>query len=146
MDKLARKKVHLAVRAIISDSNGKVLILKRANTSYCNGCWNLPGGKVEFCETAVQALAKEILEETNLVVENSVFLFYKDNLPNENTDLHFVTLFFQCKCSEDIKVNDESSEYKWIGGEKMKLLDFAFDHDKAILNYYNNLLLQKSNQ
>jgi 8-oxo-dGTP diphosphatase len=144
MDKLAIKKVHLAVRAIIPDSHGKILILKRANTSYCNGFWNLPGGKVGFCETAVQALAKEISEETSLVLENSVFLFYMDNLPNENTDLHFVTLFFQCKCSEDVKVNDESSEYKWIGGEEIKLLDFAFDHDKAILDYNN--LRQKSSQ
>jgi 8-oxo-dGTP diphosphatase len=132
------KRVQLAVRAIITDSSGKVLILKRADNSLCGGFWNLPGGKVDFGETAEEAMAKEILEEVSLVTDNLKFLFYMDNLPNEQTELHFVTLFFLCNCSENVKLNSESSEYKWIVRDELELFDFAFDHDKAILNYTNN--------
>jgi 8-oxo-dGTP diphosphatase len=126
------KKPQIAVRAIITNSERKILILKRANTSYGNGCWNLPGGKIDFGETAEQAIIKEIKEEINLDCSSAQFLFYLDNLPNEMADLHFVTLFFECKCTGGIKLNPESSDYRWIDSSELPKYDLVFENDLAI--------------
>jgi mutator protein MutT len=125
----------LAVRAFITNSQDNILIFKRANTSYGNGFWNLPGGKIDFGETAVKAIIKEIFEETNLYCQSAKFLFYMDNLPSENTDLHFVTLFFECECYGDIELNVESSSYEWLNMDNIQNYQFAFGNDKAIKQF-----------
>jgi mutator protein MutT len=134
------KKPQIAVRAIITNSVNEILILKRANTSYGNGFWNLPGGKIDFGETAEQAIKKEIKEEINLDCHSAKFQFYLDNLPNEMTDLHFVTLFFECKCTGDLQLNPESSAFKWIDSDKIADYHLVFENDAAIKNYKNTML------
>jgi 8-oxo-dGTP diphosphatase len=127
----------VAVRAIIQNSDGKILILKRANTGYCEGYWNLPGGKVDFGQTAEEAVIREVEEETMLKTEKAKFLFYMDNLPDETTDLHFVNLFFECVCTGEVTINNESSECQWINRDDLKSLNLAFGHDEAIRRYYS---------
>lgn len=59
----------LAVRALITDSDGKILILKRSVDSKTNpGKWELPGGKVDQGEPFDQALLREVKEETGLLI------------------------------------------------------------------------------
>ncbi|HSO26401.1 MAG TPA: NUDIX domain-containing protein [Methanobacteriaceae archaeon] len=59
----------LAVRALVSDDNGKILIIKRSTDSKTNpGKWELPGGKVDQGESFDQALLREVYEETNLKI------------------------------------------------------------------------------
>lgn len=126
----------VAVRAIIQNSAGRILILKRANTASCEGFWNLPGGKIDFGQTAEAAVISEMEEETMLKTEKAKFLFYMDNLPDETTDLHFLSLFFECTCTGEIIINNESSEYRWIDRGDLKLLNLAFGHDEAINKYF----------
>ncbi len=52
------------VRALVIDDQGRVLLQHRSDT----GCWGLPGGSVELGETALDALKREVLEETGLTV------------------------------------------------------------------------------
>jgi ADP-ribose pyrophosphatase YjhB (NUDIX family) len=55
------------VGAIIRDDSGRVLLVRRANEPG-RGLWSLPGGRVEPGETEKAAVAREVLEETGLVV------------------------------------------------------------------------------
>ena len=52
------------VRAIIVNDKDEVLLQRRTDT----GDWSLPAGGVELGETALGALHREVLEETNLEV------------------------------------------------------------------------------
>ncbi|SCG85206.1 NUDIX hydrolase [Methanobacterium congolense] len=59
----------LAVRVILTDPDGKILIIKRSTESKTNpGRWELPGGKVDQNESIDQALLREVYEETGLKI------------------------------------------------------------------------------
>ena len=59
----------LAVRVLLTDQDGKILILKRSTDSKTNpGKWELPGGKVDQGESFDHALIREVYEETNLKI------------------------------------------------------------------------------
>ncbi|MFW6132821.1 MAG: NUDIX hydrolase [Planctomycetota bacterium] len=52
------------VRALILDPDGRILLQRRADMDR----WGLPAGSVEIGETALEALHREVAEETNLRV------------------------------------------------------------------------------
>jgi 8-oxo-dGTP diphosphatase len=55
------------VGAIITDSAGRLLLIKRGHPPEA-GRWSLPGGRIEPGESDQQALMREVREETGLVV------------------------------------------------------------------------------
>ncbi len=56
------------VGAIIRDAAGRLLLIKRGHDPEA-GRWSLPGGRVEPGESDVQALVREMREETGLIVQ-----------------------------------------------------------------------------
>ncbi|GAA0432182.1 NUDIX hydrolase [Streptomyces luteireticuli] len=56
------------VGAVIADADGKVLLLHRPADDYLGGLWELPSGGVDAGETLVEALRREVTEETGLTV------------------------------------------------------------------------------
>ena len=54
----------LGVRAMVIDGAGRIFLIKH---SYVDG-WHLPGGGVEFGETFLTALARELAEEGTIVM------------------------------------------------------------------------------
>lgn len=61
----------LGVRAACFDAEGRVFLVRH---SYVPG-WHMPGGGVERGQTAREALARELMEEGNLVFEAEPELF-----------------------------------------------------------------------
>jgi 8-oxo-dGTP pyrophosphatase MutT (NUDIX family) len=57
-----RRPVTLGVRAIIRDSEGRVLLVRH---TYVPG-WYLPGGAVDARESVGEALVREVMEEANV--------------------------------------------------------------------------------
>jgi ADP-ribose pyrophosphatase YjhB (NUDIX family) len=58
----------VAVGAFVFDDAGRVLLVQRG-TPPGAGLWTVPGGKLEGGETLAAAVAREVREETGLVVE-----------------------------------------------------------------------------
>ncbi len=56
------------VGAVIKDDEGRLLLIKRGHEPAA-GLWSLPGGRIEPGETDIQALIREIAEETGLEIE-----------------------------------------------------------------------------
>jgi ADP-ribose pyrophosphatase YjhB (NUDIX family) len=55
------------VGAIISDRDGRLLLVKRGHDPG-RGLWSIPGGRVEDGESDADALVREVREETGLIV------------------------------------------------------------------------------
>jgi 8-oxo-dGTP diphosphatase len=55
------------VGAVVHDAAGRLLLIRRGHDPH-RGSWSLPGGRVEAGESVEQAVEREVLEETGLVV------------------------------------------------------------------------------
>jgi 8-oxo-dGTP diphosphatase len=59
----------LAVYAVVVDDQDRMLLTWYNGTGEDPACWSMPGGGVEFDESAEDAVAREVLEETGYHVE-----------------------------------------------------------------------------
>ena len=85
----------LGARAMVIDGSGRIFLIQH---SYVAG-WHLPGGGVETGETFLEALARELAEEGNIVmtappVLHGVF-FNKRASPRDHVALFIVREFRQ---------------------------------------------------
>ena len=106
----------LAVSAAIV-RDGRVLIARRARAP-ANGIYTLPGGVVEVGETLREAVAREIMEETNLVIEPVALAGYRERVGHDasgKVEHHFVILPFAARLiSGEPSLNEELAEVRWL--------------------------------
>ena len=107
----ASKKIPIYDIAIsVIEYENKVLITKRQNTKFLSGLWEFPGGKIEKHETAVQAIVREVKEETNLTISDPLFL---GNVSHKYS--HFgVNISLFISFPKSIKSLNLPQEYQWI--------------------------------
>jgi len=78
----------VGVGAIVFDAEGRVLLVERGKPPGV-GLWSVPGGKLEPRETLAQAVAREVREETGLIVEVGTLACVLERMAD---DYHFVIL------------------------------------------------------
>jgi len=78
----------VAVAAIVFDAQGRVLLIERGRPPSA-GQWSVPGGKLEPAETLAQAVAREVREETGLLVEVGALACVVERIGDDH---HFVIL------------------------------------------------------
>ena len=136
----------VAVRAIIPDGQGRILVLRRQGGSMAGGRWCLPGGKVDLGGTVEAAMRKEVREETGLMCDAIEFLFYQDSLPGPETPMHFVNLYFECRVAGVVALNPESSAFRWIARDELDGLALAFGNDEGLQWYWGRAAQREPGQ
>ena len=107
---------YLAVSAAII-RDGHVLVARRARGPAL-GIWTLPGGVVEAGETLVEALMREIEEETAMQVEPVALAGHREVLVRDEggqLSRHFVILCFAARwLAGEPRLNEELAEARWL--------------------------------
>jgi ADP-ribose pyrophosphatase YjhB (NUDIX family) len=104
-----------ASAAIIRD--GRVLIVRRARNP-ANGVYTLPGGVVEAGETLIEAVTREVREETGLEIAPVALAGFRDMIMRDGENRvsrHFVILSFAARwVSGDVQLNHELDDARWL--------------------------------
>lgn len=93
--------IGVAVGAIILNDKHEILLTKRSqNAKNERGCWEAPGGSIEFGETMEAAIKREMKEELGIEVDILKQFPAKDHmLPAEKQ--HWVATTFLVKIKND---------------------------------------------
>ncbi len=105
-----------AVVAVITNERGEWLVCRRAKEP-AKGTLDLAGGFTDSYETAEEAIAREVLEETGLTATATQFLFTLPNLyPYSGFEVHTVDIFFHVTVSDlaPLRAADDVSECLFV--------------------------------
>ncbi len=110
--------------AIIRD--GKVLIIRRGRAPG-RGLHSLPGGGVEVGETLVEAVRREVGEETGLVIEPVALAGHREVIwrdPEGRVERHYVILPFAARwVSGEPNLNEEIAAAHWLAMSELAGLE-----------------------
>ncbi|HEY1463345.1 MAG TPA: NUDIX hydrolase [Terriglobales bacterium] len=129
----------VGVGAIIVDhrdaEKGRVALIKRGHAP-AFGEWSIPGGTMEVGETVREAVVREVLEETGLIVESGALLGVFDRLlrdPDGRTQYHYVLIDFECTCiGGEFKAGGDAAEARWFTAEEVAKLPLPEDTAEVI--------------
>ncbi len=101
----------VAVGAVVVDHDR--LLLVRRGRGPAAGSWSVPGGRVERGETLVEAVTRELREETGLDGVCGPLLGWVERFED---DEHFVILDFEVTLVGDDQVvaGDDAAEAAWV--------------------------------
>ncbi len=126
------RSVETCVGAVVIDA-GRLLLIQRGRGPG-KGYWSIPGGRVEPGETLIEAVEREVLEETGLKVQCGAFIGWVERIAEAH---HFVILDF----AATVVVNDEpiaaddAAAVTWVDDDQLHstplvpgLLEFLTSH------------------
>lgn len=128
---------HVVVDNLVIQNN-KILLVKRTKGLLEAGKWGLVGGFMERGETIMDAVEREIFEETGWRVSNITLLRIKDKptRPNDGERQNVAFTFFCQAEKKEGEEDSESDEVKWFNLDSLPAdSEFAFDHAEDVKIY-----------
>ena len=110
------------VTAAILENNGRIIIARRGPGDQLAGMWELPGGKVEAGERPEQCLAREHLEEFNLIVSVGECVGSSIHRYDHAT---IELLVYRVNWESGKPVALVHADYRWAAPEDLKHYNFA---------------------
>jgi 8-oxo-dGTP diphosphatase len=120
--------------AVCVDGEGRVLLARRAGSVF-HGYWDLPGGFLEAGEHPLDALRRELLEETGLTVEPDRLLgIWMDRYGDEADAPATLNLYWTARISDgEARPADDVSELRWFSPDELPERDELAFHIADVL-------------
>jgi len=123
------------------DHNGEILLIKRHKDKPQGNTWATPSGKVDPEETEIQAMIREVFEETGLKLDSKKLIFIEKSyvrFPTFDFTYIFYRYILDSKDRPKIILNDtEDTAYKWLTPKDALKEDYIEDLDYCIKTTYN---------
>lgn len=136
-------KQRIALKAVIVNDEGKVLLLREANT-YEEGTnigrYHMPGGRLEPGEAWEDGLRREVMEEAGLTVEIGRPVYVGEWRPViKGVQNQIVAIFLSCRpLSTDVKLSEEHDDYVWAAQDELSKYDVMGPEDKVLAAYFSS--------
>jgi ADP-ribose pyrophosphatase YjhB (NUDIX family) len=118
-------RIVLGVAAVIWNAQGCVLLIRRAKEPR-KGQWSLPGGKLEFGETLVDGVRREVREETGLEVEILGLVDVAETIRDAEAgaaDDHFVLIAYGARVVSGIaQAASDAAKARWFTLDELDAL------------------------
>ncbi len=143
----------VGVGAVIVDA-GRVVVIKRGRPPL-QGQWSIPGGLLELGETLREAVAREALEETGLVVDVGVLVEPRRTIVGqpesgvgsvlgvfdrivrdeaEKVRFHYVLVDVLCFVkSGELRAGEDAAEARWVSREELESFPIEEEARKVLL-------------
>jgi ADP-ribose pyrophosphatase YjhB (NUDIX family) len=118
----------VTVDAVVLDG-GRVLLIRRANEPY-KDFWALPGGYMDFDETAGEACLRELAEETGIKA-GGVFFIGEFSQPGRHPEQCVSLAFLIREWTGTPAAADDAAAARWFPLSNLPS-NLAFDHSKII--------------
>ena len=116
---------------VIVEIGGKIALIKRKNPPYG---WAVPGGFVDYGESAEDAGVREMKEELGLDITNlEQFHCYSD--PHRDPRFHTITIVFTATAEGIPTAGDDAAEAGLFDADSLPS-PLAFDHASILGDYF----------
>ena len=111
----------------LTRETAQFLITRRALHTSNGGCWEFPGGKIEFGESDTSGLQRELWEELGIKFEFEQFLSMQPifecchNAQDKQINLRYYLLYATLENEQSIKLEtNELMEWRWVTTNETK--------------------------
>jgi ADP-ribose pyrophosphatase YjhB (NUDIX family) len=120
--------------ALVVD-NGRVLFSRRRYEPFA-GHWDLPGGFLQEGEHPLDALQRELAEETGLAVEPERFLgVWIDDYGDGDDARKTLNLYWTARVTAgEPQPADDVTELRWFAPDEVPADELAFNHIPAVIS------------
>ncbi len=121
--------------AVVVDDEGRILLGRRA-LEPDKGLWDLPGGFVDEGEHPLEALHRELREETGLEIEPGEFLgVWMDRYGYDSPALSSLNLYWGARVlGGEERAADDVAELQWFAADELPWDELAFQVNEKVLS------------
>lgn len=104
----------IAVKAMIENSTGEILVLQRSNNApHQPGKWDIPGGRIDPGESPFEALERECIEEAgiNVTIGKPIGV---NHFTRDDGQVIVMIIFYCVPIDEHVTTSDEHEQYQWV--------------------------------
>lgn len=127
------------VKVFATNQKAEVLMLKRGTGARSDsGLMDFPGGGVEFGETYIDALIREVKEETSLALIEPRYLCQKEFFHPIKQNKAMIIWFTAKLCGDNVVLDQENNGYQWVEANNLNacLEGIMLDaHQSAVQKY-----------
>ena len=111
-------------------NDGKVLLVRRAKPPL--GLWSLPGGHVEFGETALAAAERELMEEAGITADLTAFIGLYEVILDKPAFHYAIACYGGMWRSGVAHAASDALDAQWLAPLELDSLDLAPNVREAI--------------
>lgn len=125
--------LQVGVKVLLRNTDGKFLFMRRSQYEERGaGKWDIPGGRIEAGTPLMENLAREIKEETGLVMKGEPRLLTAQDIVWQ--DRHVVRITYVGEVEGEPTLSKEHSEYAWFSYDELHTVENMDDYVKKLLD------------